>query len=231
MPKRFWILYLLGIFLGIVFSILRIIRVIIVENQERLVPQEKGLILVCNHPSKLDPGLAPFLFIWRFIFHPIRFTPWSTPDEKEYYRKWWFYLFRPICISVDRTDTGRSQARATRQMLRILRKGGIIILFIEGTRTFKAIRSGGMLVSATGKALGISKEGIGFLAIASGATVVPVWFEETDEIWPNGQVPIPDMTRLPIRIKIGQGRSFSREKSQEEVTQEIANALLILADQ
>jgi len=220
-----------GCFLGGVFRLFRSIGVIKVENIERLLPQENGLILACNHPSRLDPGLAPFLFFPGYLKHPIRLIPWCTPDKNEYYTKWWFWFFRPISIPIDRADTGKSQAAAAVKMLKILKRGGIIILFVEATRTFKAERNNNVVYSNGGKALGRLKEGASFLAIASEATIVPAWFEGTDSIWQNEKLSFPDLRKLPVKIRIGQPMSFSRKNSLGEVNQEITQALLELADQ
>lgn len=221
-----------GLFLGVILCLLRIARLVRVENAERLLPQKNGLIVVCNHPSKLDPGLTPFLFFPGYLSHPMKLTPWCTPDENEYFKRWWFWPFRPVSIPIDRTDdTGKNQAAAARKMLRILKAGGIIILFAEGTRTFKAEMDNNVLYSKTGKALGRLKDGVGFLSIASGASVVPIWLEGTDNIWPNEQFPDPRNWKWPITVKIGETLSFSRENSPKEVTQEITHALLKLADQ
>lgn len=202
------------------------------KSLERLTPQGNGLILVCNHPSKLDPALVPLLFFPRYLWHPIQIIPWSIPDEREYYNKWWFFLFKFVSIPIDRTNaTGKSQAAAARKMLRILRQNGIVILFAERRKTFKSVRENDIVCNAGGKTLGRLKDGVGLLAKASETTITPLWIEETDAIWPNEQISLPKIWRLPIRIKVGETLSFLKKSSAEDITQEITKAFLKLADQ
>jgi 1-acyl-sn-glycerol-3-phosphate acyltransferase len=63
-----------------------------------------------------------------------------------------------------------SDTRALRRAIEVLKDGGVIALFPEGTR------------SKTGK-LGRAKSGTGYVAHASGATVIPALISGSDRMW------------------------------------------------
>jgi 1-acyl-sn-glycerol-3-phosphate acyltransferase len=120
-------------------------------------------------------------------------------------------------------------------MKNVLNSGGIIILFAEGGRTCFGEK---FQFSPGGKKIRVLKNGVGWLALKTGATVLPVWVEGTDKVLPNS----PDRRKLfcfprfggRITIKIGNPLRFqkgSQYLDKEQITSIIKNALLELADE
>jgi 1-acyl-sn-glycerol-3-phosphate acyltransferase len=110
----------------------------------------------------------------------------------------------------------------------VLDKGGRVLIFPEGGRTFKAVKRG-RLESPGGKEIGTLKNGAGWLAMKTGARILPVWLDGTDRILPNNRFPFPRLWRHAT-IKIGTPIEANGHK-REEITAEIARALLSLADE
>lgn len=227
------ITYPCAIIMGILFHLFRLCKRIRVLHSERFPRWERKIILVSNHPSLLEPFLLPALFFREYLFHPLRYGPWSTPDRKNFYDRWYWFWIRARSIPVDREDE-REGLRSFFQMKEIVKSGGIVILFPEGGRTFKGEN---FLYSQGGKRIRIFKDGLGWLVLKTGALVLPVWVEGTDEVLPND----PDKLftrlrfgdRIIITIKIGQPLRLQGLPAvkREQATQMIANALLKLADE
>jgi 1-acyl-sn-glycerol-3-phosphate acyltransferase len=228
------ITYPYGVLSGIIFQILCALRVIRVLYWERFPHRQDNLILVSNHPSLLEPFLLPALFFKDYLFHPLKYAPWSTPDKSNFYDRWYWFWARPRTIPVDRGEE-RKEARSVIQMKNVLNSGGIIILFAEGGRTCFGEK---FQFSPGGKKIRVLKNGVGWLALKTGATVLPVWVEGTDKVLPNS----PDRRKLfcfprfggRITIKIGNPLRFqkgSQYLDKEQITSIIKNALLELADE
>jgi len=229
----FAILYPFVFFLGIIFTFLLLTRRVKIKNWRRLLSQEGGMLVVSNHPSLYEPCLIPFLFFPKFIFHPHKFAPLNTPDKYRFYNKWWYGLLGLRLVSIPIARTGKEihqEKLVLRKMVKFLRDKKIIIIFPEGTRTYKAIRIGNFTKSNRGKLLGQIKEEIGALAVISGTNIVPVWIDGSEKVLPNEQFPFPRILNQVV-IKIGEPFSLSKDISPKEAAQTISQALLKLADQ
>ncbi|MFA4872014.1 MAG: lysophospholipid acyltransferase family protein [Patescibacteria group bacterium] len=227
------ITYPLGIILGVIFHILRILKVISVLHWGRFPHWQRKIILVSNHPSLLEPVLLPLLFFREYLFYPLKFVPWSTPDQKNFYDPWYWFWLRPRMIPIDRSSE-RKELQSLFQMKRILNSGGIIILFAEGGRTYLGES---FLYSQKGKRIRILKGGLGWLVLKTKATVLPVWIEGADKFLPPADSPDklfswPNLQEK-VAIKIGKPLKFegSPAVGREMATQMVANALLKLADE
>lgn len=117
-----------------------------VEN----IPEAGPFILAANHVSFLDP-----LLLGAKIPREIHYLARKTLFKKGF-RGW--VLRRVNAIPVDLEN--ESDVGAIRQVLALLREGGAILLFPEGTRT-----SNGRLQAA--------KAGVGLIACKAGVPVVP----------------------------------------------------------
>ena len=139
-----------------------------------------GPLLVCgNHISTLDPPLLP-------AFLP-RNDSWSMAKAEYFERSWlqtWiftaFHAFPVIRHSADRSAIRRATA--------ILRDGHVLVLYPEGTR----ITSGG---------LHRPEPGAGFIAMLSGAPVLPVAITGSREVFGKG-FKLP--RRAPLRVEWGE---------------------------
>lgn len=130
-----------------------------VEN----VPRHGGALLVANHASNLDPPLiavsvprACHTLAKRELFD-VPFLGWC--------------IRRLYAHPIDRAGVDR---RALRECVDVLRRGELLLLFPEGTRT------------PDGK-LQPAKAGAAMIAAQADVPIVPVWIEGTFEALPRGR--------------------------------------------
>ena len=224
--------YSIGILLGSLFYLLKTLGTIQILHWERFPKKPANLILISNHPSLVEPILLPALFFRGYIFHPFKFTPWSTPDRSNYYDRWYWFWTRPRAVPVDRKDK-REELKAFFKLKEILTSGGTVVFFPEGGRTFKGEE---FFYSQKGKKLRMLKEGTGLLVTKTQATVLPVWVEGTEDVLPNSPDPdklyytFPRIWKKMI-IKIGEPLKFDPSNKKEEITQKLVISLLKLADE
>ncbi len=226
----FGTVYTIGLLLGGLLYLFKALKIIRISNWERFPRRQGNLILVSNHPSLLEPFLLPALFFRDYIFHPFRFTPWSTPDKKNYYDRWYWFWLRPRAVPIDR-DNQRERARAFVLIKRILISGETVILFPEGGRTFKGSE---FYYSKKGKRIRTLKEGVSLLISKTNPLVLPVWVDGAEIVLPN----LPDKLyhTFPrfwkgVTIKIGEPLKFSETDSPEKIAEKLIITLLKLADE
>ncbi|HTS15622.1 MAG TPA: lysophospholipid acyltransferase family protein [Candidatus Sulfotelmatobacter sp.] len=142
-------------------------------------PQEGPLLLVANHTSNIDPPLVA-AWLQPRLGRPIQFL------AKE-------QLFVPLLLPLLEhagailVRAGGSDVQAYHDALVVLRGGGIVGLFPEGTR------------SSDGR-LGQPHAGVGLLAIRAGVPILPVGISGAQRFLPrNGRLPAIG-TRITIRV-------------------------------
>lgn len=228
-----FIVYTIGVFLGCLFCLLRLIETVRILHKERIPHRQGNLLVICNHPSLLEVILIPLLFFWDYILHPFILCPISTPDKGNYLDKWyWKWWLRFCAIPIDRSN--RNQRReAFFKMKKVLNDGGILILFPEGTRTCNGTK---FLNSNKGNKISTLKGGIGLLISETNSSVLPIWVKDAEKVLPNS----PDRKKLywtfpklgkQMTIKIGKPVGFRKGLDPEEIVQEVAAMLLGLADE
>ena len=146
------------------------------------VPATGPAILASNHLSFIDSMYLPLV-----IDRPVVF-----PAKAEYFeakgllgRLWAAYLRSTNQLQIDR-DGARSAQATLQAALDLLRAGELFGFYPEGTR------------SPDGR-LYRGRSGIGWLALNSGAPVIPVAMLGTRKMLPPG-APLPRPTRIEIRI-------------------------------
>ncbi len=127
------------------------------------VPMSGPCILVANHASFLDPPAISGAVRHRVVHFMARDTLMPTRLSK-----WLFKKFE--VMPIDRT---RGDVSALRGGLKLLKEGGVLGLFPEGTRSLD-----GELQQAKG--------GIGFLIAKAGVPVIPAYVGGTFDILPKG---------------------------------------------
>jgi 1-acyl-sn-glycerol-3-phosphate acyltransferase len=152
-----------------------------VVGEENL-PGSGPAILASNHLSFIDSLYLPLM-----IDRPVVF-----PAKAEYFsakgplgRLWAAYLRSTKQLEMDR-DGARSAQATLEAALEILREGQLFGFYPEGTR------------SPDGR-LYRGRSGIGWLALNSGAPVIPVAMMGTRKMLPPG-APLPRPTKVEIRI-------------------------------
>ncbi|MGD1085415.1 MAG: lysophospholipid acyltransferase family protein [Verrucomicrobiota bacterium] len=176
-------------------------------NPER-VPPTGPVILACNHASYIDPPLAG-AGVNRQISYLARQSLFGVPVLAAILRSW-------QVVPVDR-DGGTG--RGMRAILDRLERGGVIILFPEGTRT-----PDGRLRPA--------RSGIGLAVIKSSAPVVPVRVFGTFEAY-GKHLSWPRPRRLTV--KYGRPLAFAALRAEagvcsrprlKEIYQQVADEIM-----
>ena len=123
----------------------------------------RGVILAPNHASYLDPPILGISLKRRVTYL-----------AKDYLFKHGFvgFILRSIGAYPVKSESG-NDFRSIRDLVRILKGGHCVVVFPEGTR------------SETGQ-MKEPESGIGFLAMKSGAWVVPVYIEGSYAAFPKG---------------------------------------------
>ncbi len=153
-------------------------KIVGIEN----VPADGGAILASNHLSFIDSMYLPLV-----VDRPVVF-----PAKAEYFaargllgRLWAAYLRSTNQLEMDR-DGARSAQATLESAVELLRAGELFGFYPEGTR------------SPDGR-LYRGRSGIGWLALNSGAPVLPVAMMGTRKMLPPG-APVPRPARIEIRI-------------------------------
>jgi 1-acyl-sn-glycerol-3-phosphate acyltransferase len=246
--------YVLGPIIGVSFCLLEALGRIKFIHFERFPIWEEKLIIVSNHPSLFEPVLLPFMgfpwmnFPWVFSSQwsrfklslgsiirlqkefalPKKLIPANVPDRQNFFDNGFWRLFQGINVPVDRNGGPHDRISSVSALKGILDNGGRVLIFPEGGRTFKAVRRGSFK-TAEGREIGKLKHGAAWLAINTGARILPIWIEGTDKVLPNNKLPLPRLWHQ-ITVKIGTPFLLSGAE-REETTMEITRALLALADE
>jgi 1-acyl-sn-glycerol-3-phosphate acyltransferase len=139
----FWtVRVILGSAIQVYFSLER--------NGRKNIPKKGPVILASNHRSFLDPFVVGCC-VWR----PVYFVA-----KKELFEKPWqgWILNRLGAFPVKRGESDEESMATARG---VLERGGVVVIFPEGTRHKKG-------------PLGRPKRGVGRLALETGAPVVPI---------------------------------------------------------
>lgn len=129
------------------------------------VPGTGGCILTPNHVSFLDPPMVGIGMRHRVVHFMARDNLFDVPVLG-----WWYRKIGTIAI--DRT---KGDLAALRTALNGLKRGEVVCLFPEGTRSLDG-------------ELQQPKGGVGFLIAKAGVPVVPVYVDGTYRAWPKGGV-------------------------------------------
>lgn len=148
------------------------------------VPTQGGVIIASNHASYLDPPIAGCALTSRYV----RFLARNSLFRNRL-GDWWARNVGVVFI--DRTKGDRAAFKAA---LTVLKSGGVLCLFPEGTRTLDG-------------ELQPPKAGIGFLIIKSAVPVVPVYIKGSFAAFPKGAGWI-----RPEKIVVRYGRPVSPEE-------------------
>jgi 1-acyl-sn-glycerol-3-phosphate acyltransferase len=185
---------------------------------EEHVPTEGGAILASNHLSIVDSIFLPFM-----LERPVTFAA-----KSEYFtgtslsqRFAGLYLRATRQLAMDRAGARAAQDTLD-AALQLLKAGELFGIYPEGTR------------SPDGR-LYRGRTGIGWLAMASGAPVIPVAMFGTDRVLPPGHT-VPTLHK--IRIVLGEPLTFDRDwgkappaRIRRIITDEVMQAIQALSGQ
>ena len=207
----------LGILIRLGSTVLRLIALAIVrlriEGDLSALPRTGPLIVAGNHASSADPVLIG-AFLNGILQRPLNWL--GKRELVEYPLTGW--AFR--CAGIHPVDRDAADLEAFRTAMRILEAGQVLAVFPEGTRS----RDGGLQKV---------REGVGMLALRSGAPVLPVAVIDSDRMWPRGQL----LPRWGRRVTVRYGKPFSvadelpkeqpGEKRDRRATTEAATRLIM----
>ncbi|MCP3802332.1 1-acyl-sn-glycerol-3-phosphate acyltransferase [Allokutzneria sp. A3M-2-11 16] len=182
------------------------------------VPQNGAVILASNHLSFVDSLVIP-LIVPRKVAFLAKAEYFHGKGVKGAIARWFFTMIGQIPVERGR---GRAAKDALDVAIKVLAGGGAFGIYPEGTR------------SEDGR-LYRGKTGVGRIALASGASVVPVALIGTERIQPIGKK-MPRPYRVTVRF--GEPLDFSRYEGMSHstvihrtVTDEIMYAILELSGQ
>jgi len=170
-------------------------------QKEKLDYSGRGQLIICNHPSLWEPVLLIFLFTPFKALFSLRHVPYIVVDRGNFYDKWWFFLFRPFVIAVERGEI-REESKAPEKIRSLLEKGNIIILLPEGGRTENWDQVRGFR-SSSGKRIARFPLGLRKLLVGMNCLVLPIWSEGGDRVILN--------IILPTKVVIS-GRAIPKSK-------------------
>jgi 1-acyl-sn-glycerol-3-phosphate acyltransferase len=124
------------------------------------IPRRGGVIIASNHLSFLDPAAAGFITMRR-----VHFLARETLFDNPLFN-WWGRSVGAVPVK-----RGRLDLSAMKACLRHLKKGEVISLFPEGTRSRNGI-------------IQDPKAGVGYLAANAGVPIVPVLITGSDRALP-----------------------------------------------
>jgi 1-acyl-sn-glycerol-3-phosphate acyltransferase len=169
---------------GIARSVLRIRF-----EGDRDLPRSGPLIVAANHASSADPVLIG-AFLNAKLGRPVNWL--GKRELVEFPLTGWAFRI----AGIHPVDREAADLDAFRTAMRILEAGQVLAVFPEGTRS----RDG---------ALQPVREGVGMLALRSGAPVLPVAVVDSDLAWPRGRL----LPRFGSRVSVRFGRPFNVDQA------------------
>nr|WP_122013558.1 lysophospholipid acyltransferase family protein [Maliibacterium massiliense] len=159
------------------------------------------LILCCNHRTGRDP-----IIVVSRVWRPVHFMAKRELFAKNPMK---FFMEQLGAFPISR---GRTDMRAIRQSLKVLKEGGVFGIFPEGTRHPEA------------KGVEPLHDGVGMIALKSGAPVVPIYLQDG---------PMFHMNRLyagaPLHFSLKEGELLSKETI-HAATLKVERAMMDLYD-
>jgi 1-acyl-sn-glycerol-3-phosphate acyltransferase len=176
------------------------------------IPRTGPVILAANHLSVIDSFLFPLLTPRRVFFLA----------KQEYFQKW---ATRTLFTGVDAIGVPRAGFRAAQQSLElalgVLKNGGAFGIHPEGSRS----RDGRLYRGHTG---------VAWLALASGAPVVPVAVIGTERVQPVGARfprPVKVIVHFGAALSFGETPGARPGPARRQATDEIMDAIAELSGQ
>jgi cytidylate kinase len=173
--------FLIGMGSAVLRGIARSLLRIRFEGDTNL-PQHGPLIVAANHASSADPVLIG-AFLNAKLGRPVNWL--GKRELLEFPLTGWAFRI----AGIHPVDREAADLDAFRTAMRILEAGQVLAVFPEGTRS----RDG---------ALQQVREGVGMLALRSGAPVLPVAVVDSDLAWPRGHLLPRFGSRVTVRFGV-----------------------------
>ncbi len=180
--------FLIGMGSAVLRGIARSILRIGFEGDQDL-PRSGPLIVAANHASSADPVLIG-AFLNAKLGRPVNWL--GKRELLEFPLTGWAFRI----AGIHPVDREAADLDAFRTAMRILEAGQVLAVFPEGTRSHDG-------------ALQPVREGVGMLALRSGAPVLPVAVVDSDLAWPRGRL----LPRFGSRVSVRFGRPFKVDQA------------------
>ena len=179
----------LGVWIRFGSAVLRWIARAIVrirfEGDTAALPKQGAMIMAANHASSADPVLIG-AFLNGILGRPLNWL--GKRELVEFPLTGWAFRM----AGIHPVDRDAADLEAFRTAMRILEAGHVLAVFPEGTRSHDG-------------ALQRVREGVGMLALRSGAKVLPVAVIDSDLMWPRGKL----LPRFGKRVTVRYGAPFT----------------------
>jgi 1-acyl-sn-glycerol-3-phosphate acyltransferase len=169
---------------AVILAVFRVLWRPTVRGRE-LIPATGPLIVASNHLSFIDSIILP-LAVPRKVVFLAKAEYWEGRSPASWPRRLFFALFEAVPVQREQQHDAQASLDLARQ---VLERGDAFGIYPEGTRS----RDGRLYRGRTG---------VGWLALASGAPVVPVGLVGTDRIQPIGAT-VPRVRR-GVTIRFGE---------------------------
>jgi len=184
----------------IVIAILKIILGLmcrIDDDQLKRVPEKGPLIMVVNHINIIDAPMLLARLYPRQVTAMVKIEAWNNP------------FFRILLILWEAVPVRRNETDLTamRQSVQTIKKGWILGVSPEGTRS-----GDGSLLPA--------HAGMVFLALQTGAALIPVGYYGHEKMWAN----LRRLRRSDFHFVVG--RPFHLDPHGEKVTHQVRQQML-----
>lgn len=181
-----------------------------VHGREWVRDLDRPAIIASNHVSHADLSLLLYALSQR-----VRERTVVAAAADYWYRRPWMGRFVSLWLNTfpfSRTGSPQAQLSSSSELLK---SGWNLLLFPEGTR------------SVDGR-LQEFKPGVGFLASATGAPVIPMHIRGSHRVMPKGQVlPLP----APVTIRVGRPIVPARGESSRSLTTRVEQAVRDLSQE
>ncbi len=165
---------------AVILAIFRVLWRPTVEGREHI-PANGLLIVASNHLSFIDSIIIP-LVVPRKVVFLAKAEYWEGRSPAAWPRRIFFWIFEAVPVQRDEQDAQTSLHLARG----VVERGDAFGIYPEGTRS----RDGRLYRGRTG---------VGWLALSTGATVVPVGLTGTDRVQPIGAT-LPRLGRVTVRF-------------------------------
>jgi 1-acyl-sn-glycerol-3-phosphate acyltransferase len=181
-----------------------------VHGSEWVRDLDQPAIIASNHVSHADLSLLLYALSQR-----VRERTVVAAAADYWYRRPWLGRFVSLWLNTfpfSRTGSPQAQLNSSSELLK---SGWNLLLFPEGTR------------SVDGR-LQEFKPGVGFLASATGAPVIPMHVQGSHRVMPKGQrLPLP----APVTIRVGRPIQPARGESSRALTARVERAVRELSQE
>jgi cytidylate kinase len=176
--------FLIGAGSAVLRGMARAIVRLRIEGDLDSLPKTGAMIMAANHVSSADPVLIG-AFLNQILGRPLNWL--GKREIVEFPLTGWAFRI----AGIHPVDRDSADLEAFRTAMRILDAGHVLAVFPEGTRSHDG-------------ALQPVREGVGMLALRSGAPVLPVAVVDSDVLWPRGRL----LPRFGRRVTVRYGKPF-----------------------